>query len=110
MSQSRREIWTERMARYRDCSLTVREFCAREGVSQPSFYQWKRKLAECPSPAVSFVPVSFQHSSSVSLATVKLPGGAEVELSAQVDSATLQRIFAAVVAATDCATSTETAS
>ena len=50
MSQSRREIWTERMARYRDCSLTVREFCAREGVSQPSFYQWKKKLAELSIP------------------------------------------------------------
>jgi transposase len=37
--------WTDRFARFQVCGQTVAEFCVAEGVSVPSFYQWKRKLA-----------------------------------------------------------------
>jgi hypothetical protein len=36
--------WTSRLERFRLSGLTVARFCRSEGVSQPSFYQWKRKL------------------------------------------------------------------
>jgi transposase len=48
MSQARQR-WTERLDRYRQSGLTVTDFCAEEGVSVPSFYLWKRKLAS-PTP------------------------------------------------------------
>ena len=54
---SRREVWAGRMARYERCSLTVKEFCQREGISQPSFYQWKKKLAKSDNARPRFVPV-----------------------------------------------------
>ena len=37
--------WTRRLKRFRSSGMTVARFCRSEGVSQPSFYQWKRKLA-----------------------------------------------------------------
>jgi hypothetical protein len=37
--------WTERLRRFGDSQETVAVFCASEGVSAPSFYQWKRRLA-----------------------------------------------------------------
>jgi hypothetical protein len=37
--------WRERLARYRRCGETVADFCERKGVSTPSFYAWKRRLA-----------------------------------------------------------------
>jgi transposase-like protein len=36
--------WRERLQRYRESGLTVVEFCRREGVSAPSFYQWRKRL------------------------------------------------------------------
>ena len=36
--------WAERLRRYGDCGQTVAEFCRAERVSQPSFYQWKKRL------------------------------------------------------------------
>jgi transposase-like protein len=36
--------WRQRMARYERWSGTVAGFCAREGVSVVTFYQWRRKL------------------------------------------------------------------
>ena len=37
-------VWRERLARFESGNLTVREFCHREGVSNPSFYQWRKRL------------------------------------------------------------------
>jgi len=36
--------WTERLARFEQSGQTVAQFCRQEGVSQPSFYQWRKKL------------------------------------------------------------------
>ena len=38
--------WREILRRQVGSSLSIREFCATEGVSQPSFYAWRRKLRE----------------------------------------------------------------
>jgi len=101
MSPSRREVWSERIARYCDCSLTVKEFCRREGVSQPSFYQWKKELVgNSPATSPAFLPVAFE-SVSATPTTVRLPGGATIELPATISQEELQRIIAAVIGATN---------
>jgi hypothetical protein len=42
---SARPAWVERLARFVSSGLRPADFCAAEGVSLPSFYQWKRRLA-----------------------------------------------------------------
>ena len=42
--------WRERLGRFDDCvrqdgGMTIEEFCRDEGISQSSFYNWRRKLA-----------------------------------------------------------------
>jgi transposase len=37
--------WTERLARFPASGLTPAQFCAQQGVSLPSFYAWRRRLA-----------------------------------------------------------------
>ena len=39
-------VWRERLRRYEREAVTVAEFCQREGVSVPSFYQWRKRLAK----------------------------------------------------------------
>ena len=43
-------IWRERLERFDASSLTVARFCAQEGCSTASFYQWKRKRRTSSSP------------------------------------------------------------
>ena len=55
------ELWRRRIKRFAAANMTVAQFCRSEGISQPSFYQWKRTIRQMPqqaeSPAVSFRPV-----------------------------------------------------
>ena len=38
--------WREILKRHAGSGQSVREFCATEGVSQPSFYAWRKKFRE----------------------------------------------------------------
>ena len=37
--------WRRRWERFEGSSVTVAEFCRREGVSSATFYQWRKRLA-----------------------------------------------------------------
>lgn len=54
------QLWSERIKRFESSTATIAQFCATEGCSQASFYQWRRKLrseAPQPQPSTAFVPV-----------------------------------------------------
>ena len=106
--------WTERLARFEKCQQSVGEFCSSEGVSQPSFYQWRRKLTPAARPKTrstgrsllrpTEASPSFQ---SVVLATpqqdvtparIRLPGGVEIELGR--DLAVIETIIAQLLQVT----------
>ena len=36
--------WSDRLERFENSGRSVTQFCVAEGVSQPSFYQWRKKL------------------------------------------------------------------
>ena len=38
--------WREILSRQAGSGLSIRQFCAREGVSEPSFFAWRKKLGE----------------------------------------------------------------
>jgi hypothetical protein len=74
--------WRERLARWQRANVSVAEFCRRERVSQPSFYQWRRRLRPRPSGrAPRFVELPALPRAAAVLVT--LPSGAVVTLPAQ---------------------------
>lgn len=85
--------WRGRLERFERSPLSIARFCFAEGVSEASFYQWRRKLAagaakspwnEAPRhvrPAApheaTFAPVRLIGGVSV---TAHLPGGTRLEI------------------------------
>ena len=59
--------WRERLDRWKRSGLTITAFCQREGVSQPSFYSWRKRLAVIgrPKPASEGRPKTGQGGRSV---------------------------------------------
>jgi transposase-like protein len=83
------KLWADRMRRFQQAEMSVAQFCNAEGVSQPSFYSWRRKLQSpannAPSSVAKFVPVALQAppgqpttSDSRVRTTIELPGGIRI--------------------------------
>ncbi len=81
--------WADRLERFEHLDITVRQFCLDEGVSQASYYYWRRKLRcgtsvidEVPTVSVAkFLPVSLPANAQPqprSVMTVDLPGGIRI--------------------------------
>jgi hypothetical protein len=104
------KLWSERLARFRRSNQSVVAFCRSEGFSQPSFYQWKKKLAAVNDaarisnalvPTSSFKAVELR--SVIHTATTIRLGG-EIEIQLGNDLATVATVVAQLVKhATDSA-------
>jgi transposase len=61
-------FWRDHLKRWQNSGLTIRDYCARHRVAEPSFYGWRRTLAQRGLDAeaaavelpVTFVPVEVQ--------------------------------------------------
>jgi transposase-like protein len=51
LQEDRRVRWTRLLADYQSSGLGVAEWCRRQGIHATSYYEWRRKLGEVPSPA-----------------------------------------------------------
>ncbi len=72
--------WQRRMSRFQAAQQSVAEFCRKEGVSAPSFYQWRKRLAQRARPAeeeARFRPVRLVASAGIA---VHLPGGTQLHV------------------------------
>ena len=88
-------VWRERLARFDRGDGTVAEFCRREGVSNPSFYQWRKRLrqrdrqarrveqeaagASAAEVRGRFLPVNV---AGLSVAEIELPNGIKIRVPA----------------------------
>ena len=61
-SAERESYWRDTISRQRSSGQSIAEFCRRQGISPPSFYAWRRRLAERKSP--QFVAVNVAAASS----------------------------------------------
>lgn len=53
----RDQHWRIIIGRWRRSGLTVRAFCHREGIKEPKFYWWRRKVDQAAQPKPAFLPV-----------------------------------------------------
>ena len=95
------KLWAARLQRFEHAQMSVAQFCNAEGISQPSFYQWKRKLKSPQNrnaaTTAGFMPVALApnlESCSAPVtyakATMELPGGIRivVEVPTEIQAAT----------------------
>lgn len=90
--ESAEVVWRDRLARFERSNLRVKEFCIQEGISDPAFYQWRKRLtkrqprkpgresgAKEPIVTESFVPVTVSPSA---FTEVEFPNGVRVRVPA----------------------------
>ena len=105
-----RQFWQMAVDTWQSSDLSVRQFCKQEGLSEPSFYSWRKKLAKRDKPQVSkakelassdFLKVSLPQSHSAGLELV-LSSGNILRINPSVDSKTLIRAISVLQEAGLC--------
>jgi transposase-like protein len=81
-SSSKERFWRRMVRRCRNSGLSVRAFCEEHGLSEPSFYAWRRSLAARDEAAVRFVPVQVTPSPQPTTMADGSAGAVELVLSA----------------------------
>ena len=101
-SEQREQFWRTTLAAWEKSGQSIRAFCARRGVSQPSFYAWRRTLGKRARPqplaqnGPTLVPLRVV---SDAVLEVVLPAGVVVRVPAGADAAAVARLVAALGAA-----------
>jgi len=99
---SKEHFWRTMVRQWRSSGLSVRVFCEQRRLSEPSFYAWRRSLAERDAAATRFVPVEVTSEPATQASPDGAPGALELILSAgwrlQIgpgfDAPTLRRLLA----------------
>jgi transposase-like protein len=88
--------WRDWFDRWQRSGLSVRAFCERHHLAQPSFYAWRRKLQRRAAPA-TFLPVQVVGDEPTARAPaleVVLTNGRGLRIGAGFDPATLRQLLA----------------
>lgn len=83
------QAWADRLERFEQLDVTVNQFCLDEGVTQASYFYWRRKLRDSEPASggrqskslARFIPVSVPAVVTArprSVMTVDLPGGIRI--------------------------------
>jgi hypothetical protein len=97
---SKERFWRRMLRLWQGSGLSVRAFCEQHDLAQPSFYAWRRTLAERDSAAVTFVPVEVLPEPLPTTDTVGpglellLTGGRVLRIGPAFDGPTLRRLLA----------------
>ena len=97
--------WRRLIQLWKNSGLSVRAFCARHHITQPSFYAWRRELQQRDAATTTFVPVQVvtddQPASSTAI-EILLAGGRSVRITPGFDPATLRQLLAVLQEVPPC--------
>jgi transposase-like protein len=92
-SGPRNEFWQDLIAQQERSGLAVRTFCSQHGVTEQSYYYWKKRLSHGSPVRFALVAAdgtSFKHSAPLEL---ELATGDRLRIGPGVDGATLRTVL-----------------
>ena len=104
-----RQFWQMVLETFNSSGLSVRQFCQQEGLSEPSFYSWRKRLSKPQKSSVTkgqpqsdqFIQVSMPTAKSGALELV-LASGHKLRIPSDIDTTFLTGILSAVKQAKLC--------
>ena len=91
------ELWQERIRECRNSGMTVTDWCAKEGLSDKTYYYWLRKLkrlqeAEAQPQQCTFYEIHQSSRGKVEISATLHYGGIHVDVYTGADEETLLRL------------------
>jgi transposase len=104
------QFWRMALETWQSSGLSIRQFCKDEGLSEPQFYVWRRRLSDggITDPAhqdeprqQAFIEVALPKNNDIMI-ELWLTSGNMVRILPGIDSATLSNVMSALQAAGLC--------
>ncbi len=102
--EDQRQFWQMAIETCQSSGLSVRQFCKQEGLSEPTFYQWRKRLAKVDQfkddgkvtcPTEPFIQVSLPQEKPASLELV-FASGHTLRINPGIDNKTLTLVLSAL--------------
>ena len=91
------EVWRVRIAAQRQSGVSVKQFCAQQGLAEQSFYYWRKRLQASTSMRFALVEAKPRWATAEHAALeLVLTTGERVRIGVGVDIATLQQVLKAL--------------
>lgn len=98
--------WRQHIRDWQRSGLSIRDFCARRGLSQPSFYAWRSELQRRDSEQPLFVPIRSLADDltvdGVPALEVFLTSGRRIRVAPGFDAATLRQLLVVLEEKSPC--------
>jgi transposase len=93
----RDEAWRARIAAQKQSGVSVKQFCAQQGLTEQSFYYWRKRLQAPASMRFALVEAEPRRGLAEHAALeLVLTTGERLRISAGVDARTLQQVLEAL--------------
>ena len=95
---ARDEYWREKIAAQERSGRSVQQFCKEQGLNNPSFYYWRKRLRQKTPVRFALVETAGapQHKASEHCLELVLPTGERLRIGAGVDAVVLRRVLEAL--------------
>jgi hypothetical protein len=94
---SKDDQWRERIAEQERSGLTVKQFCKERGITEGSFYAWRKRLRKKEPVRFALVErAALQESATEALLELVLANGERLRIGSGVDGTTLRRVLEAL--------------
>ena len=104
-STEKEEFWRLALREHQQSGLTIRAFCQREGLSEPAFYAWRKKIenrqaTNVPEPVSELgklLPLEIVDSADDQLLEIVTPGGFTLRCGYAVEASRLAALVDVIV-------------
>lgn len=80
---SKQALWSIRLHEHADSGMTIRSWCAQQGVTEATFHYWRRRLSDSPSPATELIAVAMPGREAQSMLELETPHGYVIRLTSE---------------------------
>jgi hypothetical protein len=93
--RAKADQWAERIAAQQRAGISVKQFCKEQGLTEYSFYTWRKRLQQTGPVRFALVDRSPRRQESAAEAALELvlATGERLRISAGVDAATLRTVL-----------------
>jgi transposase-like protein len=97
-AEKREAYWRERVTAHERSGLPVKQFCEQQGITEQSFYVWRKRLRNQPPMRFALVEtgVALPQAPAESGLELVLTTGERLRISAGVDPSTLRKVLEAL--------------